>query len=281
MTVLQAIILGIVQGLTEFLPVSSSGHLAITQLLLRIPEDRIFFLTVMLHVGTLFSVMVVYWTDLTHIVIEFIKMCADLINKKSAGLENEYRRLGVFIIVGTIPTGIMGLLLKDVFAAFYTSRLVIGFSLIITGSLLWFAERSQRMKTSELKPLSRMSWKNALTVGVFQGFAITPGISRSGSTIAGALLQGINKETATRFSFLLSFPAILAATLLETKEAMAYGMGDVTFPALMAGIAASFVAGIFAIRSLINLIKKERLFYFAFYTWAAGTAVILSILLGF
>jgi undecaprenyl-diphosphatase len=279
MNVLQAIILGIVQGLTEFLPVSSSGHLAITQLLLRIPEDRIFFLTVMLHVGTLFSVMVVYWTDLTHIVVECIKMCADLLNKKGAGLDNEYRRLGVFIIVGTIPTGIMGLLLKDVFSAFYTSRLVIGFSLIITGSLLWFAERSQRMKTSELKPLSRMSWKNALTVGVFQGFAITPGISRSGATIAGALLQGINKETATRYSFLLSFPAILAATLLETKEAMAFGMGDVTFPVLMAGIAASFVAGIFAIRTLINLIKKERLFYFSYYTWAAGTVIILTILL--
>lgn len=280
MTILQAIILGIVQGLTEFLPVSSSGHLAITQFLLKIPEERVFFLTVMLHIGTLFSVLVVYWKDLSSIVVEFIKMCIDVVQKKGAGLENEYRRLGVLIIVGTIPTGLMGFLLKDVFSSFYTSRLVIGISLIVTGSLLWFSERSQKNKTESLKPLSKMTWKNAFIVGVFQGFAITPGISRSGSTIAGALFQGINKETATRYSFLLSFPAILAATLLETKDAMVYGMGDVTLAALFIGILASFLAGVFAIRALINLIKRERLYYFSFYTWLIGAGTIATFILG-
>lgn len=276
MNIIQAIILGIVQGLTEFLPVSSSGHLAVTQMILKVPEDRIFFLTVMLHVGTLISVVVVYWNDLVNIVIEFLRMCVDIRKKKGAGLENEYRRLGVFIIVGTIPTGLMGLLLKDIFSGFYTSRLVIGISLIITGSLLWFAERSQHKPTEKLKPLGKMTWKNAFLVGVFQGFAITPGISRSGSTIAGALFQGINKETATRFSFLLSFPAILAATLLEAKDVTVYGMGDVTIPILLVGIVSSFLAGIFAIRTLINLIKKEKLYFFSFYTWIAGTIVIFS-----
>jgi len=274
--IIQAIILGIVQGLTEFLPVSSSGHLAVTQMLLKVPEDRIFFLTVMLHMGTLISVIVVYWNDLVNIFIEFFRMCADISKKKGAGLENEYRRLGVFIIVGTIPTGIMGLLLKDIFTSFYTSRLIIGISLIITGCLLWFAERSQQQSSTQLKPIDKMTWKNAFLVGVFQGFAITPGISRSGSTIAGALFQGINKETATRFSFLLSFPAITAATLLEAKDIAEYGMGDVTVPILLAGITASFLAGIFAIRTLINLIKKERLYFFSYYTWIAGTAVIIS-----
>ena len=279
MTLLQAIILGIVQGLTEFLPVSSSGHLAITQFILGVPEDRIFFLTVMLHVGTLFSVLVVYWIDLKNIVIEFFKMCMDLIQKKGPGLQNEYRRLALLIIVGTIPTGIMGLLLKDIFSAFYTSQLVIGFSLLITGSLLWFAEKSQHKKLTDLKPLSKMTWKNAFAVGVFQGFAITPGISRSGATIAGALFQGINKETATRYSFLLSFPAILAATLLETRDAVSYGMGSVTVPILTVGIIASFLAGVVAIKALINLIKKEKLYYFSFYTWTVGCGVILYALL--
>lgn len=279
MNLLQVIMLGIVQGLTEFLPVSSSGHLAVTQMLLGVPEDRIFFLTVMLHVGTLFSVIVVYWNDLLNIVLEFFRMLSDLGRGKGPGLDNEYRRLGLFIIVGTIPTGLMGLLLKDVFASFYTSRLIIGFSLLITGSLLWFAEHGNRKSTSSLKTLGAMTWKNAFLVGVFQGFAITPGISRSGSTIAGALFQGINKETATRFSFLLSFPAITAATLLESKDVMTYGMGDVTLPLLLAGIAASFLAGTFAIRSLINLIKKEKLFYFSYYTWTVGTIVIITSLL--
>ncbi len=280
MTIIQAIILGIVQGLTEFLPVSSSGHLAITQFILQTPEESVFFLTVMLHVGTLFSVMVVYWKDMVNIVIEMILMCRDLLSKKDAGLDNEYRRLGVFIIVGTIPTGLMGLLLKDVFSAFYTSTLVIGVSLIITGSLLWFSEKSQQSAAHKLKPLSRMTWKNAFIVGVFQGFAITPGISRSGSTIAGALFQGINKETATRYSFLLSFPAILAATLLEAKDAFVYGMGDVTMIPLLIGILASFLAGVFAIRSLIRLIKRERLYYFSFYTWTVGAGVVITSLLG-
>lgn len=279
MTIIQAIILGIVQGLTEFLPVSSSGHLAVTQMLLRVPEDRIFFLTVMLHVGTLISVIVVYWNDLINIVIEFVRMCVDISRKKGAGLDNEYRRLGVFIIVGTIPTGLMGLLLKDVFSSFYTSRLVIGMALLITGSLLWFAERSQKKQKSNLKPLGKMTWKNAFVVGVFQGFAITPGISRSGSTIAGALFQGINKETATRYSFLLSFPAITAATLLEAKDIAAFGMGEVTVPILLAGIASSFLAGIFAIRTLINLIKKGKLYIFSYYTWIAGTVVIIAALI--
>jgi len=279
MSLWKAIVLGIVQGLTEFLPVSSSGHLSITQLLLKVPEDRIFFLTVMLHVGTLFSVMVVYRQDLWRIIVAFFQMCNDLAHRRGLGLENEYRRLGLFIIVGTIPTGIMGLLLKDAISAVYASRLVIGFSLLITGTLLWMAERSQPFKNKNPKTLQQMTWKNALAVGVFQGFAITPGISRSGSTIAGALFQGINKETATRYSFLLSFPAILAATLLETKDAFAYGMGDVTVPVLLAGILASFLAGVFAIRALINLIKRERLYYFSFYTWTIGLGTIAAALL--
>lgn len=279
MTVFQAIILGIVQGLTEFLPVSSSGHLAITQFLLNIPDDRVFFLTVMLHVGTLFSVLVVYWDDLKNIVIEFIRLCIDLLTGKGCNLSNEYRRLAVFIIAGTIPTGLMGILLKDVFSGFYTSRLVIGGALIITGSLLWFSERASQKGASPRKGLKEMTWKNAFTVGVFQGFAITPGISRSGSTIAGALFQGIDKETATRYSFLLSFPAILAATLLETAEASQHGMGDVTFFPLMVGILASFLAGVFAIRSLISLIRKEKLYYFSFYTWTIGAGTILVTLL--
>ncbi len=278
MTLFQAIVLGIVQGITEFLPVSSSGHLALTQFLLGVPEDRVFFLTVMLHIGTLFSVLVVYWSDLVNICIEFFKMCADALKGKGLGLENEYRKLAFLIIIGTIPTGIMGLLLRDIFANVYTSQRVIGIALIATGTLLWTSERSQMFQDNK-RELPEMTWKNAVVVGIFQGLAITPGMSRSGATISGALFQGINKHTATRYSFLLSFPIIALATMLEVVEAMEVGTGDLTLSMLMVGIITSFLAGVFAIRALIRMIAQGRLYYFSFYTWALGSgSLILSFL---
>lgn len=278
MSLFEAIILGIVQGVTEFLPVSSSGHLALTQFLLGTPEDQIFFLAVMLHIGTIFSVLVVYWTDLYNIALEFIKMCWDALRGKGLGLDNIYRKLGLLIIVGSIPTALMGILLKDIFSEVYTSQRVIGFALLVTGTLLWTSERTQKFKANT-KSLKEMSWMNAIVVGVFQGLAITPGISRAGATISGALFQGINRETATRYSFLLSFPVIVGASLLESRDALTYGTGDVTLPMLLVGIFTSFVAGVFAIRTLIRMISQGKLYYFSYYTWTLGTgAIILSFL---
>ncbi|RQD71524.1 MAG: undecaprenyl-diphosphatase UppP [Tindallia sp. MSAO_Bac2] len=276
MTLFQAIVLGIVQGITEFLPVSSSGHLALTQFLLGVPEDRIFFLTVMLHIGTLFSVLVVYWSDLVNIVIAFFRMCGDVMKGKGMGLDNEYRKLAFLIIIGTIPTGIMGLLLRDIFSEVYTSQRVIGIALIVTGTLLWLSERSLKFQNNQ-KELPQMTWKNAVAVGIFQGLAITPGMSRSGATISGALFQGINKHTATRYSFLLSFPIIGLATMLEVVEAMEVGTGDVSLSMLLVGIITSFLAGVFAIRTLIRMIAQGKLYYFSFYTWTLGSgSLILS-----
>lgn len=276
MSLVEAIILGIVQGIAEFLPISSSGHLALTQFLLGTPEDQIFFLSVMLHIGTIFSVLVVYWTDLYHITLEFLKMCWDGIRGKGLGLDNLYRKLGLLLIVGSIPTALMGIFLKDIFAGIYTSQRVIGFALIATGTLLWTSERTQKFKANK-KSLQEMTWLNAVIVGVFQGLAITPGVSRAGATISGALFQGINRETATRYSFLLSFPVILGASLLETRDAIAFGTGDVSIPMLLVGIFTAFVAGVFAIRTLIRVISKGKLYYFSYYTWTLGIgAIILS-----
>ncbi len=275
MNIIKAIILGIVQGLTEFLPVSSSGHLAVVQHLLKVPEDRILFLTVLLHFGTLLSVFFIYSKDIIMITVEFAKMLFELITGKGLRVNNEYRTLGIMIIVATIPTGLMGILFKDVFASFYSSTLIIGISLLITGTLLWFAEKANSGKRN----IKSMRWYDAAIVGIFQGFAITPGISRSGSTIVGSLFRGFNKELATRFSFLISIPAILGATVFEVKDAMAMGLGDFTFGILLAGILSAFLAGILAIRTLINFIKKEKLYYFSFYTWTVGAIVIIVSLL--
>ncbi|KAB3528822.1 undecaprenyl-diphosphatase UppP [Alkaliphilus serpentinus] len=271
MSVLKAIILGIVQGLTEFLPVSSSGHLSITQYLLKVPEDNVLFLTVMLHLGTLISVFFVYSKDIFLMIVEFFKFIFDVMSGKGFSLENQHRKLAAMIIVATIPTGFMGIFFKDLFASFYTSQLVVGVALLITGTLLWAAEKFN----SGRRDIGDMKWYDAAFVGFFQGLAITPGISRSGSTIVGSLFRGFNKELATKFSFLISIPAILGATVFEVKGALEVGLGDLTFGVLLAGILAAFLSGVFAIRSLINFIKKEKLYYFSFYTWTLGAIIIV------
>jgi undecaprenyl-diphosphatase len=271
LTILKAILLGVVQGLTEFLPVSSSGHLAVTQNLLKVQEDKILFLTVMLHIGTLFSVFFIYYKDIYFICREFIYLFLEFFTGKGFKINNTHRKMGILIIIATIPTGLMGVFFKDIFAGFYTSTLVIGVALIITGTLLWTAEKYHTGKRN----IQHMNWFDAVIVGLFQGLAITPGISRSGATIVGSLFRGFNKELATKFSFLISVPAILGATVFEAKDAFSMGMGDITLGVLFIGILASFLSGVFAIRTLINFIKKEKLFYFSFYTWIVGGIVVV------
>jgi len=271
LTIIKAIILGIIQGITEFLPVSSSGHLTVAQHLLGVPEDRILFFTVILHLGTLFSVLFMYSDDILNLCKEFFKMLFEIVTGKGVKFNNEYRKLGLLIIIATIPTGLMGIFLKDIFSSFYQSSLIIGVSLIITGTLLWIAER---IHTGE-KDLRKMRWYDAVFVGIFQGLAITPGISRAGSTIVGSLFRGFNKKLATRFSFLISLPSILGATVLETREALSVGLGDFTYLILLAGILASFISGVFAIKALINFINKEKLYYFSYYTWTIGAIIVI------
>ncbi|SKC91572.1 undecaprenyl-diphosphatase UppP [Maledivibacter halophilus] len=275
MNIVKAIILGIVQGLTEFLPVSSSGHLAITQSLLNVPEDKVVFLTVMLHFGTLISVFFIYFYDIFKIVVEFFKLFGEFITGRGFKLNNQYRKLGIFIIVSSIPTGVMGVFFKDIFASFFTSQLVVGLALIITGILLWLAERMHRGQ----KSVNQMKWWDAAVVGTFQGLAITPGISRSGSTIVGSLLLGFNKELATKFSFLISIPAILGATVFQVKDVMAVGLGDFSLGIILAGVLSAFFAGLLAIKSLISFIKREKLYYFSYYTWIIGTIIVLITLM--
>ena len=271
MTILKAIVLGVIQGLTEFLPVSSSGHLAVAQQLLKVPENRILFFTVMLHIGTLFSIFFVYSKDIAMIIVGFLRLIGEAVAGKGFKVNNKHRKLGIFIIIATIPTGLMGILLGDIFESFFSSILIIGIALLITGALLWLAEKLNPGKRDILD----MHWLDATIVGIFQGLAITPGLSRSGSTIAGSLFRGFNKELATKFSFLVSIPAILGAAVLEFKSVLKFGIGDISMGTTIAGVLAAFISGLFAIRTLVNLIKKEKLHYFSFYTWAVGLIVII------
>lgn len=273
MDIIQAIILGIVQGLTEFLPVSSSAHLVFMTDILGLPQNVAF--DTLLHIGTLVAVVGYFWRDIIHIISSFISSLIDIFRGKFRdGLEETpFKKLSWLLIVGTIPAGLMGILLEKQFEALFNSVIYVGFFLIITGLLLWGAER---VKPGE-KEVKDISFKNALVIGVAQGIAIAPGISRSGATIAAGLFSGLNRELAARFSFLLSIPAILGAALVQTKDITSV---DASAAVMIAGFISATIFGYIAIKLLLKIIRERTLMIFAYYCWIVGIiAIILSLFL--
>lgn len=264
MSLWEAIFLGIVQGLTEFLPVSSSGHLVITQFILGVEEPGITF-EVFVHFGTLVSILWVFYPD----IVKLFRAVLWLDDDKMS------RRLALYIIIGSIPAGIVGLGFHSFFVRLFSSLLTVGLMLLVTGSLLWFINQ----KVPGKKTLDNMSKLDAIFIGIFQALAIFPGISRSGATITAALFKDLNQETAVRFSFLLTLPAILGATLLEVLDIWRDPEVGLSFWVLGVGTLAAFFSGVIAIRTLINLLKRRKLNYFSYYCWMAGSLVILWSLL--
>ncbi len=271
MTLVQAIILGIFQGIAEFLPISSSGHLVLLQNIFGIKEGNLFF-TEMLHFGTLISIVIVYFNDIIRIIVEFFKMLGNGIKNKKFKITNGYQKLGLLIIIGSIPTAIIAFLFEDFFVSLYSSSLLpIGIAFLVTGVLLWIANN----KSHGNKNVKTMTFLDSIVIGTFQGIAIIPGISRSGSTIVGALFRGLDRSLATEFSFLLALPATFGAGLLgiidvvKTDSEMAF-----TMP-LLVGVALSAIVGIFAIKFLIKILKKDKLYYFSYYLWAIGIITII------
>ncbi len=268
MDVIQAIILGIVQGLTEFLPVSSSAHLIFFPYILG-TKSSVAFDTV-LHIGTLVTVVSFFWKDIVSMIKALISSILDLFRGKfmEGVKEDVYKRLVWLLVVGTIPAGVMGIAFKSEFEALFNSILAVGFFLLITGVLLWMSEHYKQGK----KQVKEVSFKNALAIGIFQGFAIAPGISRSGSTIAAGLFSGLNRELAARYSFLLSIPAILGAALVQVNDITALNMSLIAF---VAGFLAAVVFGYLAIKLLLKIIKDWSLNIFAYYCWIVGAASII------
>lgn len=258
---LEAVILGILQGLTEFLPVSSSGHLVIFQDFLGVRQPGITF-EVMVHFGTLLSVLWVFGGDIIRILSRFCR-------------ERQERHFAFMLLLGTIPTGLMGLFLADFFKRFYDSTIITGIMLLVTGCILYTLSR---IKPGSKDENTINAW-DALIVSIAQGIAILPGISRSGSTITTALWRGMDRETAVRFSFLVTIPVILGATLLELKELSAGGFAGLT-SGVIYGTIAAFFSGIFAIRVFVHFLKTGRFSYFAYYCWFAGAAAIVLKLAG-
>ncbi len=268
MDIIQAIILGIIQGLTEFLPVSSSAHLVFITDILGLQQNVAF--DTLLHLGTLVAVVGYFWRDIVEIITSFISSIMDIFRGKfKEGLkEKPFKKLSWLLVIGTIPAGVMGILLQKQFEALFNSVIYVGFFLIITGLLLWGAER---VKPGE-KDVKDISFKNALVIGIAQGIAIAPGISRSGATISAGLFSGLNRELAARFSFLLSIPAILGAALVQAKDITSF---DVSTAVIIAGFLSALIFGYLAIKLLLKIIKERTLMIFAYYCWIVGIAVII------
>ncbi len=274
MTVIKAFILGLIQGVSEFLPISSSGHLSIAgQLMGMDPESsNLLSFNILLHVATLAAVFIVFWNDIWEMIKAFFAMVKDFFTGKGLRLkEFTYRRLIVMLIAGTIPAVFAALFLGDIIEN--PQLWQIGIFLIVTAILLFLSEKLAGGNIS----LEEMSVKRAFCVGCFQGLGTLPGISRSGSTIVGGLFSRLEKSTAVRFSFLLSIPAILGALVLDLKDMVSAQTQTLSFMPVAVGMITAAVSGYFSIRFLLRLVEKSKLSYFSYYCIAAGIfAIILN-----
>lgn len=258
---IQAIVLGVVQGLTEFLPVSSSGHLVLAQAIFGESfefRDMAVAFDLALHLGTLVPVLYFYRADLRRILTSALSRPQLDVMGWIRG--DEARWLAFMVVLGTIPTALIGLFLKDGFEALFHSPRAVSVALFVTGLLLWSTRWSERAEGTR----SLGVWI-ALAIGLAQGLAITPGISRSGSTIAVALLLGLERDQAARFSFLLSIPAITGAAVLVAKDGV--GVPDGAWGALAAGCLSSMAVGYAALVLLVALVRRGGLHRFAWYLW--------------
>lgn len=267
MSLLSSFLLGLIQGISEFLPISSSGHLSIAQNLLGLSAvgDEHLFFDVLLHLGTLLAVFVAYWHDIVEMVLEFFRAIGDLIHRRSTPQTPPARRLLLMIIVGTLPLFLI-LPLKDSIESLYYNTVFIAFALLVTGLLLFLSDRAGRGRKTE----KTATMVDTLLVGLAQAIAVCPGISRSGMTICTGTFLGFDRRFAVRFSFLLSIPAVIGANLLDLMDAAKSGVDLSQMPVYIVGIATAAVSGYFCIRLLRLIADKGRFGYFAYYCWAVG-----------
>lgn len=270
MTIWIAMLLGFVQGVAEFLPISSSGHLLLIQKMFGISEGAMFF-TVMLHLATLVAVFIVYWPTL----IELIKKPF----QKTVGL----------LIIATVPAVLIAVLSKMIapVEAFFDAAdagQYLGFGFLLTSLLLFISDNVRHTRVNENgekveikgKKMKNMQVKDALVIGCMQGIGVLPGVSRSGSTISGALFSGLSRKTAADFSFLMSIPAIIGGAIFEVPDAIKTGLGDMHWTTLIAGMLVAGITGYFAIKIMINAIKKKKLLGFVIYTAVLGALVLVD-----
>ncbi|MCM3160131.1 undecaprenyl-diphosphate phosphatase [Metabacillus litoralis] len=248
---LQAIILGIIQGLTEFIPISSTGHLYLGRNFFGLEEAGLY-LDTMLHLGTLIA-LVVFYKD---ILLKLIK--------------NPFSRITALLVIGTIPAVIAGVLFSDYFDSISKSGVTIGWEFLVTGAFLWFADSIK----NGAKKVEDISLFDSFFIGSFQAFAIFPAISRSGMTIVGALMRKMDKEAAAYFSFLLSIPAICGGVIFQLKDMVSGNVPQISLTSMFIATLASAIFGYIAVKFMISFVKNKSLKLFAVYVWILGVVII-------
>ncbi|MFH0856427.1 MAG: undecaprenyl-diphosphate phosphatase [bacterium] len=260
MSIPKAIILGIIQGIAEWLPISSSGHLVIAQEFFGLQNSMVF--DVLLHMATLSVVFIVFWGDIKKMIVSVFQW----------DFKSEYGKLALFIIIGSIPTAIIGILFHDIFEKMFSNLWAVAVALMVTGILLLLT----KIKKENTKYINS---KNSLLIGLVQGIAIIPGISRSGSTISAGILSGVDKEKAARFSFLLSIPAILGAFLLEAVKFSKVGSPGISWLSAAIGMIFAAAIGYCVLKFLLKIIKSDKFHLFGYY--CVGLSIILFGILTF
>ncbi len=262
LSILQAVVLGLVQGLTEFLPISSSGHLVLIGDLLHVSDQDITF-EVMVHFGTFLSIITVFYKDVWRLIQSSLRGIGVLSRPyalKEHVREDPYLQLALWIVIGTIPAVALGLPLKEYIEGAFTHPLLVSIALLVTGGMLW--------STRYVEPGTKdVGWRDACIIGLVQSIAMLPGISRSGSTISAGLWKKVDRAKAAEFSFLLALPAILGAAILEGKELTL--VSTHLWP-LMIGTLVAYISGVVSIRLLLGIIRRGKLNRFAYYCWAVG-----------
>lgn len=268
MTIIQAIILGIVQGLTEFLPVSSSGHLVLVEHFLKVPPTGDITFEVFVHFGTLCSVVVVFWNEIIELIRSFVKTLNGF-HVAEQYRSSQYFRLGVFILLASVPAAIIGIKFEDAVASAFTDPKLVAVMLVVTGLILFLTRLSKPL------PDKNVGLGSSLLIGIAQALAIVPGISRSGSTISMGMYLRVAPVQAARFSFLLSVPVIAGATVLKTKELIEHGFSVQYLIPIVIGTVVAFLSGYLSIKFLLKIIEKGRFSIFAIYCLFVGTVGIL------
>jgi len=272
---IEAVILGVVQGLTEFLPVSSSGHLVLFQHLFGLTEPELLF-DICVHVGTLVAVIAVFHRDIRELLKTLVT--APGLIRSAGGIRSLFNthpefRLMVMIVLGCIPTALLGVMFAKMAEQLFGTIWLVGVALLITGTFLWFT----RYREATGRTVKAMGLKDAFTIGLVQGLAIVPGISRSGATISTALYLGVDRELAGRFSFLLAIPAILGALVLGLDGEMF--QTSLPVGKILVGSLVSAAVGYGALVVLLKMVRKGQLHHFAGYCWLAGIgAILISVL---
>jgi len=252
MNLIQAIFLGLIQGLTEWFPVSSSGHLALFQNLFNLDVPILF--DVLLHLGTLLVVLLVFYKDILRILKAVV----------SWDTKSEYFKLAVFIIIGSLGTGIIGYFFRELFIGFFNNLKIIGIAFLFTGFLLFFSDRKGNKK---------INYKNSFLIGLMQGIALIPGVSRSGATISTGMILGIERKKVARFSFLLMVPAVIGGLVFESGNIV-----NINLVNAFVGVLVSVLIGYVTLRFLLRIIQKGKFRYFSYYCFIIG---IITLILSF